>query len=321
MALHCRKVTPADLSRCQALAAAWGRGVHTADTLDALPTVWRRLLGDGSLVMYVFIDDALPADTTVQGFVTAGFATDAWAQDVMQHDRPHLCRQLVHATLAGEQRLLTAREHGDANAGDGVHAFGLDFALASSDWYRPSVMRWFPTMEYSLRDWLAGWKLQSLVREMPGQDTYVLARAAGYPLLRDLRRAVPADTPARERPYLCGTTRDRALRFPSSIAARFFLYQAPVFDFAPGEQEVLRLALRPMSDEAIAAALHVSPNTVKMRWRRIFDTVRGQRPALLPDDSDRDTGLRGSEKRRHVLAYVREHPEELRPRRHADLER
>ena len=318
MALHCRKAMSADLTRCQALAAAWGRGVHTADTLDALPGVWRQLLGDGSLVMYVFVDDALPPDTTVQGFVTAGFATDAWAQDVMAHDRPYLCRQLVYATLRGEQRLLAAREHGAANGAEGVHAFGLDFALASSDWYRPSVMRWFPSMEYSLRDWLAGWKLQSLVREMPGQDTCVLARAAGYPLLRDLRRAVPADTPARERPYLCGTTRERALRKPASIAARFFLYQEPVFKFSPGEQEVLRLALGPTSDEAIAIALHVSANTVKMRWRRIFDAVREQRPTLLPDDADRDTRQRGSEKRRHLLAYVREHPEELRPRRRPD---
>jgi len=314
MALHCRKASLADLPRCQALSAAWGRGVHTADTLAMLPAAWRTLLADGSLVMYVFEDDGEPPAQRVQGYVTAGFATDAWAAEVMAQDRPYLCRQLALATLRGERLLLTAREHGQANGGDGVHAFGLDFALASPDWYRPSVMRWFPSMEYSLRDWIAGWRLKSLVREMPGQDTYLLARAAGYPLLRDLRRAVPATIPAHERPYLCGTTRAEALRRPSSIAARFFLYHLPVFDFTPGEQEVLRLALGPLGDDDIAATLHVSPNTVKLRWRRIFDAVRAVRPALLPDDADRESQRRGSEKRRHLLAYVREHPEELRPR-------
>lgn len=314
MALHCRKATFADLPRCQALSAAWGRGVHTTESLAALPAAWRLLLGNGSLVMYVFEDDTLDAAVRVQGYVTAGFATDAWADDVMQHDRPYLCRQLALATLRGERLLLTAREHGAANGGEGVHAFGLDFALAASDWYRPSVIRWFPLMEYSLRDWLAGWKLKSIVREMPGQDTYVLARGAGYPLLRDLRRAVPPDTPARERPYLCGVTREHALRRPASVAARFFLYEAPVFAFTPGEQDVLRLALGPLGDDEIAAALHVSPNTVKMRWRRIFDAVRATRPTLLPDDADRDAQRRGGEKRRHLLAYLREHPEELRPR-------
>ncbi len=314
MARHCRKANLADLPRCQALSAAWGRGVHTADSLAALPAAWRVLLGDGSLEIYVFEDDSLDAAVRVQGYVTAGFATDAWAHDVMQNDRPYLCRQLALATVRGERLLLTAREHGAANGGEGVHAFGLDFALAASDWYRPSVIRWFPLMEASLRDWLAGWKLKSLVREMPGQDTYVLARSAGYPLLRDLRRAVSPDTPARERPYLCGVTREQALRRPASQAARFFLVEPPVFAFTPGEQDVLRLALRQFGDDEIAAALHVSLNTVKMRWRRIFDTVYAARPALLPDDADRDPRRRGSEKRRHLLAYLREHPEECRPR-------
>lgn len=314
MALHCRKATLADLPRCQALSAGWGRGVHTSDSLAALPAAWRTLIADGSLVMYVFEDDALAPALRVQGYVSAGFATEAWANEVIQHDRPHLCRQLALATLRGERLLLSAREHGAANAGDGVHAFGLDFALASSDWYRPSVVRWFPAMEHSLRDWVSGWKLKSLVREMPGRDTYLLARAAGYPLLRDLSRAIPPGTPAHERPYLCGTTRERALRQPASTAARFFLYAPPVFEFTPSEREVLRLALGTLSDEEIATTLHVSTNTVKMRWRRIFDAVREARPDLLPADEDRETQRRGSEKRRHLLAYVREHPEELRPR-------
>ncbi|MGD9602486.1 MAG: hypothetical protein AB7V59_11790 [Gammaproteobacteria bacterium] len=315
MPLHCRPVMLEELPRCQALTAAWGRGVHTEATRAALQEVWRTLLTDGSLVMYVFEDDALAGSERIQGFVAAGFATDAWANEVLHHDRPYLCRQLVDATLRGERLLLPQRLHGDANGGDGVHAFGLDFGMTSSDWYRPSVVRWFPAMERSLRDWVGGWKLRSIVREMFGHDTYALARVAGYPLLRDLRRAVPADTPARERPYLCGTTRTLALRRPSSVAARLFLYSEPVFVFSPGEQAVLRLARDAMSDDAIAAALHVSPHTVKMRWRRVFDEVLARQPALLPDDASPLEHRRGSEKRRHLLAYLREHPEELRPRR------
>lgn len=317
MPLRCRPVTLDELPRCQALTALWGRGVHTEATWTALPEVWRTLLADGSLVMVAFEDDTRTGDERVQGYVTAGFATDAWTDEVLDHDRPYLCRQLVEATLRGERLLLPRRAQGAANGGDGVNAFGLDFALTSSDWYRPSVVRWFPAMERSLRDWLAGWKLRTLVREMIGQDTYVLARAAGYPLLRDLRRAVPPSTPARERPILCGTTRARALRRPASIAARFFLYSEPVFGFSVGEQDVLQRALDAQGDEAIATALHVSPHTVKMRWRRIFDEVLACRPDLLPDDADPLTHRRGSEKRRHLLAYLREHPEELRPRRRA----
>lgn len=314
MALHCRPVEQEELGRCQALTAAWGRGVHSAETQATLPEVWRALLGQGRLSFYVFVDDEAPPAERVQGYVTAGFASDAWADEVTTHDRPWLCRQMVEATLRGEALLLDRAGQARANGGAGVNAFGLDFALADSDWYLPRVVRWFPLMEWSLRDWLAGWRLRSVAREMFGFDTYLMARGAGYPLLRDLRRAVPADTPLRERPYLCGAYRERALRRPSSLLARLFLDQAPVFDFSDGEREVLELALRTLADEDIAARLHLSPHTIKMRWRRIFAAVQRTRPDLLPDDGGVEGQGRGSEKRRHLLAYLREHPEETRPR-------
>lgn len=314
MALHCRPVAQDELARCQALTAAWGRGVHSAATLAALPEVWRQLLAERRLAFYVFIDDDEDPTRKVQGYVTAGFASDAWADEVANHDRPWLCRQLAEATLRGDALLLDRAAQARANGGAGVNAFGLDFALADSDWYLPRVMRWFPWMEWSLRDWLAGWRLRSVVREMFGFDTYLLARGAGYPLLRDLRRAVPDDTPLRERPYLCGAYRERALRRPSSVLGRLFMDQAPVFDFNDGERELLELALRTLADEDIAERLHLSPHTIKVRWRRIFDEVQRARPGLLPDDGGAQGQGRGSEKRRHLLAYLREHPEETRPR-------
>ena len=51
-----------------------------------------------------------------------------------------------------------------------------------------------------------------------------------------------------------------------------------------------------------------------MRWRRVFAEVQRTRPGLLPDDGGVEGQGRGSEKRRHLLAYLREHPEETRPR-------
>ena len=53
---------------------------------------------------------------------------------------------------------------------------------------------------------------------------------------------------------------------------------------------------------------------MKKRWAAVFERVATARPDLLPEleyDSDRQT--RGRQKRHHLLAYVRQHPEELRP--------
>ena len=316
MALHCRLARLDDLPRCQELTALWARGVHTPETYAELRHVWQSLLRDARLSVYVFEDDALPKPERIQGYVTAGFATDEWAARVMREDSPYLARQLVQATLAGESLLLDRDALGVANTEDGVNAFGLDFALANSDWYRSSVIRWFPLMEKSLRDWVAGWKLRTLVREVYGRDTYLMARTAGYSLLRDLSAAVSKRVPTRERPYLCGATREIARRHPSSAAGRLFQYTEPNYEFTVGEQDVLLLALRLMNDQEIADTLFISSHTVKMRWRSIFTHVNERHPQLFPahPEADEGSGKRGGEKRRYLLGYLKDHMEELRPR-------
>lgn len=85
--------------------------------------------------------------------------------------------------------------------------------------------------------------------------------------------------------------------------------------FSPGEQRVLLAALEGRTDEELATDLAISPWTVKNTWRSIFARAGRQLPHVLPNraeiDSDADT-RRGKEKRTRLLAYVRDHPEELR---------
>ena len=45
----------------------------------------------------------------------------------------------------------------------------------------------------------------------------------------------------------------------------------------------------------------------------VRDRVRLTMPWLLPEDDDETRQTRGTEKRRHLLSYLREHPEELHP--------
>jgi DNA-binding NarL/FixJ family response regulator len=112
-------------------------------------------------------------------------------------------------------------------------------------------------------------------------------------------------------------TREQADRMPAALAALlFFPRRAPMLGLSPAEQQLLLLALRNVSDADCAILLGLSPHTVKMRWRQVFERIGERRPELLgpgglpgPDD-----GLRGPEKRRHLLAYLRQHMEELRPR-------
>ncbi len=57
----------------------------------------------------------------------------------------------------------------------------------------------------------------------------------------------------------------------------------------------------------------MSPHGLKKLWRGIYERVADSVPDFFGDVPAADEGKRGPEKRRQVLAYVRQRPEELRP--------
>jgi hypothetical protein len=56
--------------------------------------------------------------------------------------------------------------------------------------------------------------------------------------------------------------------------------------------------------------LFVTVPAIKRRWASLVARVAAMRPDLCPPDAD---GTSGIQKRQRVLAYVRNHPQELRP--------
>jgi len=80
----------------------------------------------------------------------------------------------------------------------------------------------------------------------------------------------------------------------------------------PGEQTLLARALDGQTDEEAAFGLGLSLSSVKKRWNGIYARVAAADPTLLPVWAP-DGVWRGVEKRRHLLQYLRGHPEELRP--------
>jgi DNA-binding NarL/FixJ family response regulator len=98
-----------------------------------------------------------------------------------------------------------------------------------------------------------------------------------------------------------------------SALAFYFAAPSPKFYFRPSEQDLLRLALRHLSDHEAALELGVSLNTIKKRWQDIFRKVEENDPGLFPNKG-LISNQRGG-KRRHLLAYLAHHLEELRPQK------
>ena len=91
--------------------------------------------------------------------------------------------------------------------------------------------------------------------------------------------------------------------------AQLMRFPKPRLGFSIAEQRLLELALMDTSDHEAAALLSLTEDAIKKRWRGIYTRLRSTAPSLLPSDST------GSTQRRALLAYIRQHIEELRPYR------
>jgi DNA-binding CsgD family transcriptional regulator len=117
------------------------------------------------------------------------------------------------------------------------------------------------------------------------------------------------------RPHVIGLTKELALERMGSWASNLFVHEPPRFDLRPSEQTLLLAALRGGSDEELADELGVSRSAVKKTWRSIYERVAGCDANLLPQlavDGD-NVSARGKAKRHHLVSYLREHMQELRP--------
>jgi DNA-binding CsgD family transcriptional regulator len=96
---------------------------------------------------------------------------------------------------------------------------------------------------------------------------------------------------------------------------REVLAHPPRFGFIRSEQRLLSCGLDGGTDQEIADTLGISLVAVKKRWRAIYERTGAIAPELAPDlpPGDGRSGERGKAKKQRLLAYVREHPEELRP--------
>ena len=314
MTLHVRLARIDDLPRVHELMARAGRAIYDAPTLACMPDLWRDLLSAHRLEMHLFVDDSLAMAERVQGVASGVWVSDAFADRLLATGEPGVARQIVAGELQDRTVILTRAETAAANGGDGVNGVGLDFAFAHGDWSVPKALRWAPLLFESGRIWLDGWRLRMALRECVGRDVFLMTRGSGMSLFHRHTTREGHRLPPFERRYLMGMTREKSRRLPAAMATMlFFTNRTPRFAFTVAEQDLLLLAVRNHADDECAAELHISPHTIKMRWRAIFDHVTEQRPDWFPS-AEVAEGHRGVEKRRHLLAYLARHMEEVRPR-------
>jgi hypothetical protein len=105
-------------------------------------------------------------------------------------------------------------------------------------------------------------------------------------------------------------TKAGCLAAEGTWVSRLFDYAEPRFGFKPYERELLWWKVHGYTDHEIERQVSAGPETLKKRWEAIYQRVADVDICLLPGHLGE---ARGHEKRRWLLDYLRDHPEELVP--------
>jgi len=305
-----------DVQQCAEIVAAHPViGLRYGSAILELRRVWLKVLGHEAFRAIVF-EDAGESQSQRVGVGVSVFVSDDFLRELKTPpffwDGPELIKRIIR----GDSPLLSDKQMRQANANGGLNLLvwvgAHDSAYLQSVEARTAMMTAFVAEH-------RGFLLKELISHaMTLENLEAAIRSGGLFFNPDEGRYVESlNRPLHEvfaAPHLIGLTRELAMARVGTWIGSLFVYQPPQFGFRPSEQHLLLAALQGGTDEELAAVLGVSLSAVKKTWRSIYDRVTAKSPGLIPDQVPEElTSERGKEKKQRLLAYVRDHPEELRP--------
>ena len=300
--MYWRPISEADLSECLEIQPACvgdqivGRG--------SAVRVWKSLLQEPSFLANVIESERPLAGHRIVACGMGVFVTTAFADSEIKSPRPGLNSRIIAGVASGDSPLLNRTQIAAGNAGEGI-----DFVNMYGTW-REGIMNTDQLSEVhallgtSFVEHFAGYRFNRVLKEAVGESSIALARATGtYRIVAEYKNTESA---------LVVATRESVLTAPYSVAAALYRYQAPELHLRPAEQSLLAAALAGKTDAELSEELGLSIEAIKKRWMSIFDRIDEFKPEIL-SRTGADSDGRGPQKRHRVVAYIRSHPEELRP--------
>jgi hypothetical protein len=299
-----REVREADLLECLAIeprhfgAEIVGR--------DRAITAWKHLIRSRSFNSCVIESASLPGP--IIGFGSSVFVTKEFATSEIEDPHPGCNSRIIASIANGKSVVRPEIDLYETPAND-----ALDIATLYGNWLdadlsveqRGEAQMALPR---SFIEQHTGYRLNRVFVESVGRAQCDYVESSG--VFRVTRRFLESER------HFAVMTREAALSVSGSIAASLFQYREPILALRDGEKHLLAEAMTLRSDGALAARMNVSESSVKKRWQALFEKVADVQPGLLPEEDAEGPRLtRGPQKRHRILAYVRSHPQELRPYR------
>ena len=270
---------------------------------DAALRCWRDLVRDP-----FFGSAALVAEPAIQGYRLVGLGASvlvsrAFADAEIANPRPDINSRIIASIHSGRSVLATRNEVARANACGGV-----DVVVVGGTWHdqilsaaeRQEVQTILAT---SFTEVLAGYRVRHILHETADEPAREFARLSvvfsTIAQFSELGR------------FIHLMTSESVKAVPASLGNVIFSYREPLLRLRDSDQQLLLAALGGATDQELSAGLGLKVSAVKARWRSAFARIEEALPGLVADVGTREG--RGLQKRHRVLAYVRNHLEELRP--------
>jgi len=300
--MYWRPITEADLITCLEIQPAC-LGDQIVGRTTAL-RVWKELLDDPSFLANVIESERPLAGHRIVACGMGVFVTKAFADQEINSPRAGLNSRIIAGIASGESVVLNRAQIASGNATEGI-----DFVNMYGAW-RERIMNSEQLAEVqallgtSFVEHFTGYRFNRVLKEATGKSGIALARATGtYRLIAEFKESESA---------LVVATLESVVTAPYSVAAKMYRYKPPVLRLRPAEQKLLAAALSGKTDAELSMDLGLSIEAIKKRWMSIFARVDEFKPEILSSVGAESEG-RGPQKRHRVVAYVRNHPEELRP--------
>ena len=276
------------------LPSAW----HSKGEQDRERERWQRLWAAELPEGIVMEDLSEAGDARAVGVMVAAPTLPQIADRIAAPGGPHLLDGLADAAEAGAGRSDEAAI-GRANAAQGVDL--LVCWVGYGDTPRPfeALTKIRGHLFAAFIELMGGNRLRRISFEAPSEKAVEWFDGYGFERLREEDGAV-----------VLSITREVAIASDDLSNQRFFSYEPPILGFSSAQRAILRLARQGYTDQEIASLLGRTTDSVKKRWGGIYARFAAAFPDRLPVGRE---GSRGAEKRRTLLAYLKDRPEELRP--------
>lgn len=317
MALRYRSMQPKDVRECADIITEHPViGPRYGRAAQELSPAFRRLLGSKAMVTAVY-EEVEGAAVRICGVGVGLFVRDEFMRELKTAPLFWFGAELAKRITAGSSPVLSDREVREANSSGGLNLIVWEAVTRSEFAERADL---YHLMVEVFRGLYRGFLLKEIISsqlESVQRLEWAVSTGGLYwdPAKSCYEKYTKRSAVAFVRePHIVGLTRELELARLGSWVGTLFDYKPPRFGFSPSEQRLLDAALAGESgtDEELTEVLGVSLPTIKKMWLSVYRRVADRQPETIRDSARIEVAERGKEKRRRLLSYLREHPEELR---------